>query len=178
MAQIIPVVSDALQATIRRLLPSQTGFGEDLQAQNVIVPIIDLTPTAEGSILPDYLQTAMDFSTTTTELLTAGTSNISTTTGFYRLITDFTVRHGFTSPDECIIQLSDGLSVKEVYTIKGLSSGGTPDFENTVYELVVFVRAGDTLQLKTVGASSARVFSRQVADVNGNLTEPLGYVSQ
>jgi hypothetical protein len=40
MAQIKSVVSESLQATIRRLLPSQSGFTEDLQAQNVIVPVI------------------------------------------------------------------------------------------------------------------------------------------
>ena len=52
MAQIINITSEALQATIRRLLPSQQGFGEDLQATNVVQPIIDLTPTAEGTVLP------------------------------------------------------------------------------------------------------------------------------
>ena len=45
MAQLINLTSEALQATIRRLLPSQQGFGEDLQATNVVTPIIDLTPT-------------------------------------------------------------------------------------------------------------------------------------
>ena len=38
MPQITPITSEALQAKIRQLLPSQIGFGEDLQAQNVIVP--------------------------------------------------------------------------------------------------------------------------------------------
>ena len=52
MSQIIRITSEALQATVRRLLPSQQGFGEDLQASNVITPVIDLTPTAEGSQLP------------------------------------------------------------------------------------------------------------------------------
>ena len=51
MSQIIPIVSEALQATVRRLLPSQNGFGEDLQASNVIVPIVNLTPSAEGTEL-------------------------------------------------------------------------------------------------------------------------------
>ena len=59
MAQITQITSEALQATIRRLLPSQQGFGEDLQASNVITPIIDLTPTAEGSSLSENLSTAL-----------------------------------------------------------------------------------------------------------------------
>ena len=49
MAEITSVTSEALQRKVRELLPSQRGFGEDLQAQNVIVPIVDLTRSAEGS---------------------------------------------------------------------------------------------------------------------------------
>lgn len=52
MAQVKPVTSEALQATVRRLLPSQNGFTEDLQASNVIIPTLNLTPSAEGSELP------------------------------------------------------------------------------------------------------------------------------
>ena len=48
--EIITVNSEALEATVRDLLPSQNGFGSELQASNIITPIIDLTPTAEGSI--------------------------------------------------------------------------------------------------------------------------------
>ena len=44
--EIITVNSEALQTTIRDLLPSQNGFGSELQASNVITPIIDLTATA------------------------------------------------------------------------------------------------------------------------------------
>ena len=49
--EIITVNSEELQSTIRDLLPSQSGFGSELQASNVITPIIDLTATAEGSVL-------------------------------------------------------------------------------------------------------------------------------
>ena len=61
MSQIISITSEALQATVRRLLPSQQGFGEDLQASNVILPVIDLTPTAEGSQLPNDLARSLNF---------------------------------------------------------------------------------------------------------------------
>ena len=59
--EIITVNSEALQTQIRDLLPSQHGFGSELQASNVITPIIDLTAAAEGSGLPSYLQTAVSF---------------------------------------------------------------------------------------------------------------------
>jgi len=47
--EIITVNSEELQTQIRDLLPSQNGFGSELQASNVITPIIDLTAAAEGS---------------------------------------------------------------------------------------------------------------------------------
>jgi len=61
LPQIIRLTSEALQASIRRLLPSQQGFGLDLEATNVITPIIDLTPTAEGSELRQDLQSALAY---------------------------------------------------------------------------------------------------------------------
>jgi hypothetical protein len=87
MAQITRITSEALQATIRRLLPSQQGFGEDLEATNVITPIIDLTPSAEGSVLTDYLQQALAHSSQTSfNIQSAGTTNLVSTPGFYRVI--------------------------------------------------------------------------------------------
>ena len=76
MAQIKSITSEALEATVRNLLPSQQGFGEDLQAQNVIVPIIDLTPTAEGSQLPTSLQQAYGFDDITSFNITNATTAI------------------------------------------------------------------------------------------------------
>ena len=55
-----------------------------MQAQNVIVPIIDLTPTAEGSNLPGYLQTARGFDQTKVQAQ-GSTVTVTTTAGFYQL---------------------------------------------------------------------------------------------
>ena len=59
--ELTTVTSKTLQQKIRELLPSQMGFGTDLAAQNVIVPIVDLTATAEGQDYPEYVQTAINF---------------------------------------------------------------------------------------------------------------------
>ena len=63
--QVISVTSESLQSQIRNLLPSQEGFGTDLMAQNVIVPVIDLTSAAEGSSVPEFLQRAQAFGSQT-----------------------------------------------------------------------------------------------------------------
>jgi len=85
MAQIRQVVSESLQATIRDLLPSQQGFTEDLQASNVITPIIDLTPSAEGSTLQTDLQQALNFGGATAHSIANTTSTIINSPGFYRV---------------------------------------------------------------------------------------------
>ena len=89
MPQIINVTSEALQATIRNLLPSQAGFSEDLSATNLIQPVIDLTPTAEGSILRADLQTALDF-TVAVSSVENSSATLASTAGFYRVIGNVT----------------------------------------------------------------------------------------
>ena len=84
--EIITVNSEALQTTIRDLLPSQNGFGSELQASNVITPIIDLTTSAGGSTLPRDLQTALAFGSQTTFDVTNGSSTIANSPGFYRVV--------------------------------------------------------------------------------------------
>ena len=86
MAQITSITSEALQATIRRLLPSQQGFGEDLQATNVITPIIDLTPSAEGSEIRADLQRSFSFGSITSFGAKNQTAVIASTPGFYRTV--------------------------------------------------------------------------------------------
>ena len=85
MAQITSVTSEALQARVRTLLPSQQGFGEDLQASNVIMPVIDLTETASGSTLATNLQTALCFANEEFDVSNT-TSTIVNDSGFFSVI--------------------------------------------------------------------------------------------
>ena len=83
--EIITVNSEQLQTQVRDLLPSQKGFGSELQASNVITPIIDLTAAAEGSGLPVNLQTALAFGSQTAFNVENTTTTILDLTGFYRI---------------------------------------------------------------------------------------------
>ena len=75
--EIITVNSEGLQTQIRDLLPSQNGFGSELQATNVIVPIIDLTAAAEGSGLPTDLARALAFGSQTAVAVSNTTTTFS-----------------------------------------------------------------------------------------------------
>ena len=171
MAQIINITSEALQATIRRLLPSQQGFGEDLQATNVVTPIIDLTPTAEGSILPSYLQSALstDESIATTENTT---QTIASTPGFYRVRIRILGTSATAGGQIRLNETSSGTNI-ELFTTGGAD---TVRLNN---EFICFVRTGYTLQARSDAAGFVvQTLVTQVADVNGVLSDPQGFTSE
>lgn len=175
MAQITSVTSEALQAQIRNLLPSQQGFGEDLQASNVIVPIIDLTAAAEGSTIPQYLQTASDSSVTTVVTASATPATIINGTGFWQIIIGASVNsRGSTTPSSTI-QITDGSTTNVIWQTPKNTGSGT--YYNTLTDKIyVFLRAGDTVQQKTTGSSDTISTSvRQVATVTGVLVNPTGF---
>ncbi len=178
MAQITSVTSESLQAQIRRLLPSQQGFGEDLQATNVITPIIDLTSAAEGSSTPEFLQTALAFGSQTSFDVTNTNTTIANSPGFYRVVGCVTNVLGGAGSLRPAFELTDGLSVKKVWGMQGgVASGNQQTLID--YDLIVFLGAGESLTANSPSTGSVFVGSvRQVADVNGNLTNPSGFTPQ
>ena len=68
MAQEFTINSSAIESKINKLLPSQGGFGAgvDFSASTMVIPIVDLTESAEGSGVRQDLQTASSFSTENT----------------------------------------------------------------------------------------------------------------
>ncbi len=178
MPQIIPVVSEALQATIRRLLPSQNGFGEDLQAQNVIVPIVDLTPSAEGSSLPVDLARSAAFGSQTAFSVENASTTVASTPGFYRIIGVCSGKTISTGSGNGSITMTDGLSAKTIWR----AAYRTTTTENTMQldvDITVYLAAGDSVAIVSDSNNVAFAGSiRQVATVTGEIVNPAGYVVQ
>jgi len=165
--EIITVNSETLQTLIRDLLPSQNGFGSELQATNVITPIIDLTATAEGSTLRSDLQTALAFGSQTTFDVTSGTTTIANTPGFYRITGNANIGAGSTS-QQGQFALNDGASTK---VIAQYSQPGCIPFD-----FVVWLRAGDSLEVSATNSNFDMVGSfRQIADSAGDFVQPSGF---
>jgi hypothetical protein len=178
MAQLINITSEALQATIRRLLPSQQGFGEDLQATNVVTPIIDLTPTAEGSSVPQYLQTALAFTDATSFSVNNTTTNLTTTSGFYRVVGVATLVNSTSSARDVKFQITDGSTTKVIWKMEVLGKS-TQDNAICPFDFTVFLAPGDTLQANDNGGGGFLGGSvRQVATVTGELVNPSDFTPQ
>jgi len=169
MAQITNITSEALQATIRRLLPSQQGFGEDLQATNVVTPIIDLTPTAEGSQLVNDLARALAFGSQTAFNANNNTVTVANVPGFYRVVAAATT----IANKGARLQITDGSTTKVVWGLEGTT---TSTALTANVDLTFFIDTGESVTATTsdVGAF-LRGSVRQVADRYGNIVNPSGF---
>lgn len=176
MAQIRPVTSESLEAQIRDLLPSQNGFTEDLQAQNVIVPIIDLTSASQGTNVPLYQQQAWDFSTGIATVKNTTTTLISNA-GFWQIALNWSGFIGTTRTAS--VQINDGTTTKKVWEFTSPAVSASTLMAPLTDDFIVYLRAGDSLTATTNNSTSIlNIWYRQVADVNGTITNPLGFTPQ
>lgn len=178
MPEITTITSESLQAEVRRLLPSQRGFGQDLEAQNVIVPIVDLTPSAEGSSLREDLQTAPSLNgITAIELNGSGIITVVDTPGFYKYTTVMGILTDNASAAYTVtIQLRDSSTSRNLHKLSNRpdASGQEPQYLNI--SGYFFLNAGESCRVINTGTDSFLQFSVwQVADVNGNLVNPSGF---
>lgn len=169
------VTSEALEAKFRQVFPAQGGaeLVQDLYASGVVQPVIDFSSVAEGSVLAANLQTAYDFSVGE-YIAKNATVTVISNTGFWkvsvRTVGDFNPNNHDVS-----LNITDGLSTKPIWTLEGLNTGGSSQGYNE--EIVVFLRAGDSLTASSNNAACGIMGNyRQIADVSGNLVNPLGFV--
>ena len=167
MGQEFIIKSPKLEDKVNQLLPSQGGFaaGVDLSASTQIVPIVDLTESAEGSTFRQDLQTAFSLTGITHTETTNTTKDLVTTTGYYRV-------YGTVSTfafSDCSIKITDGVTTKKVFNFSGGNTANTTEF----FDFVVFLEAGDTLQAQTTNTSGL-IYSttRQIATITGELVNP------
>ena len=168
MAQEFVIKSEDIENKINQLLPSQGGFGAgvDFSASTMVIPIVDLTETAEGSSLRQDLQTSLSLASVTVFNVVNTTSTLINTTGFYRV---FGMSYLNASGNNTM-QLTDGTTTKEIFI--SVSSAGTN--ERRTFDFNVFLPAGASLTAtSTSGSNGLRGTTRQIADISGNLINPL-----
>lgn len=168
MGQEFFINSQALEDKIRQVLPSQGGAGAgfDLSASTQIIPIIDLTESAEGSDVRVDLQTALSFTSITAFDVSNTTTTVINNTGYYRVFGTYNILGSGTAK----MQLTDGSTTKELTRLLG----GSTNLGRNSFDFIVFINVGDSLQVDSDNTST-RVAgnTRQIADIDGNLVNPL-----
>ncbi len=167
MGQEFFVNSQGLEDKIRQLLPTQGGAGQnfDLSANTQIIPIIDLTESAEGSNLRADLQNAFSFDSLTTTKLVNASADIIVNTGYFRILGSINGENAGVAK----ISLNDGTSTKILYE----QTFGTSNIGIKQFDLTVFVSAGDkVIAESTTGFVGLRTSTRQIATIDGELVNP------
>tara|TARA_R100000655_G_C2986860_1_gene192543 strand:- start:1252 stop:1755 length:504 start_codon:yes stop_codon:yes gene_type:complete len=167
MGQEFIIKSQNLEDKVNQLLPSQGGFqaGVDLSASTTIIPIVDLTESAEGSSLRVDLQTALSHNSATVFSVQNADTTVINTTGYWRIFGN--VSHVGSATGQFVI--NDGATDKILSQYKGAGS----IIEINSYDFIIKLEAGDSFIVKSNSANIEFDGSaRQLADVNGNLVNP------
>ncbi len=173
MGQEFVIKSQKLEDKVNQLLPSQGGAqaGVDLSASSTIIPIIDLTETAEGSDVRADIQAALSLTSITSFNFRNTTSTLVNTTGYYRVFGTMSASSDLASTEDARFTITDGTTSKDVVVFTIVDANRNPIIN--FYDFIVFLEAGDSL---TGNTSSNRVFlqgnTRQIADISGNLINP------
>ena len=170
MAQEFTIKSKNLENQVNRLLPSQGGAqaGIDLSASTMVVPVIDLTETAEGSNLRQDLQSSLSLDVTSTNIENTTTTVIATT-GFFKCFASSSTISAAGSGTQTI-QITDGTTTKILFDFQlfPISSGAI-----STVEFIVCVGSGESVTCTSGGANQPiRFVSRQIATISGALVNP------
>ncbi len=174
--EIITVNSERLQTTVRDLLPSQNGFGSELQASNVIIPTLDITASAEGSVLRTDLQTALAFGSQTEFSANNSTVVLANSAGFYRIFAQGSCISASSTSSLLSFTMTDGSTTKTIYSIGLRTDADAPSSTTGVLDFIVWLSAGDSISAVTSSVAGFLIGSiRQVADSEGKLVNPSGF---
>jgi len=168
------VKSTTLEDKVRQILPSQGGLGAgfDLSASTQIIPIVDLTESAEGSTLRQDLQTSFSLNSISAHNVANATTTIVNNTGYFRIYGVANLLASSTTAPILGFNLTDGVTTKKVLEFNQL---GNPNVNNlaNIYDFVVLLQAGESLTINSNSVNArARGLSRQIADLDGNLVNP------
>ena len=173
MGQEFFINSQELENKVRTLLPSQGGAGAgfDLSASTQIIPIIDLTESAEGSNVREDIQRSYSLTNTSTFSITNATTAIINTTGYFNVQCHLTVRDA--SGSTCEVRLTDGVTTKVLFSgITIFHTTAKSEFQP--FNFNVFIGAGQSMQGVSSGTNTMIAgISRQIADIDGNLVTPI-----
>jgi len=170
-----PFVSENFQRSFRNTFPSQINSGRDLHVSDVVIPVVDFTPTTATTSLPFDLLTSVNGNTFYTAISSAGSIvDITSSAGFYRLNTSY-ISDAFGGFSQLYLEDSAGTS-----TVQFIRGGASSPVQKEDY---LFIPTNTTLKSNSFGGTGSSyiridILLTSLADVNGNLIQPNGYNPQ
>ena len=174
MAQEFIINSENIESKINQLLPSQGGYGAgvDFSASTMVIPIVDLTETAEGSNLRQDLQRAYSFTTSNAFAIQNATTTVLNTTGYYNFFGFVNGSSVSTGNVTCNFIINDGTTDKTIAAVT-FEDASTTTPQITNFNFDVFLQAGHSFVISSNSVNiSAKGSFRQLADLSGNLVNP------
>ena len=176
MGQEFFIKSSDLEQKVRELLPSQGGLGagQDLSASTTIVPIVDLTESAQGSNLRQDLQTSFSHTSSDHNEFENSGATIVSNTGYYRCLVNYTILASSGGADSTVkLEINDGFTDKVIWQQTVTNSSTTPFASGTV-DFIVFLPAGHVLKADSSRIEAfLNVTTRQIATIDGQLVNPV-----
>lgn len=169
MGQEFFIKSKTLEDKIRQVLPSQGGLGAgfDLSASTQIIPIVDVTESAEGSNLRVDLQSALSFADIDVKSIIDTTTTVVDSTGYFRIFGN----NCFFGNGRVEMFFENASGSTKV--IRNYNNTQTTTFNMLDFDFNIFINAGDAFKIKSYNASSiSTVTSKALASVNGELSTP------
>ena len=172
MGQEFFINDQNLEDKVRELLPSQGGAGAglDLSASTQIIPIVDLTESAEGSNVRQDLQTAFGYNNSNSfDLSNVSKSVIIENTGYYKIKGYCNIQSSTSSTKTASLLLYDGTTYKSLVEFR---SWTTTDVNSIVipFEYTLFFSAGKSLVTDVANNVQLVGSFRQIANIDGQLT--------
>jgi hypothetical protein len=179
----IPFVSEEFQRAFRNQFPSQTSTGRDLHVSDIVIPVVDFTPTTSGASLPETLRTCRNGNTTQVIKTSSGDTFTDVGPGFYRI--SFIMNAVFSSGANgsiATLKLYDSTPANVATLLNATNANAkTPNYflSDDFYAYVPAEHSiGTSLDLKNADGADLVVTYTLIADLNGNLTQPFGYDPQ
>tara|TARA_B100001029_G_C14849673_1_gene332999 strand:- start:19 stop:540 length:522 start_codon:yes stop_codon:yes gene_type:complete len=173
MGQEFFINSQELETKVRQLLPSQGGAGAgfDLSASTQIIPIIDLTESAEGSNVRADLQSALSLNTMTQFNTLNETETVLSNTGYWFFEGFMTIGKTDTTT-QLILELTDGSTSKRMAFLRSVINSNA-SYAVQPFKFIVFLEAGHSVTSSSNSAFGIiDGFYRQLASIDGTLTNP------
>ena len=173
----VPFVSEEFQRAFRNTFTGQVNSGRDLHVSDVVIPVVDFTPTTSGTSLPESLRYCVNRNSSAfAGGVDVTLTSLNLTNGFYRIqagLSSHSGQHNLSF----YLQGASLLGIETIYLNGSASNTGLV----TNRDFIVYQKVGDDLQYSFTEFAGNGYYTftvTPIADVNGNIINPNGYDPQ